>query len=274
MTETDVVLDDNVAAELAWVICGEDPPLRYRTGADIERLFQSLGWRVRSGLDGGRLAWTRQQVLERSKDSDAMQALILRLADRREYVGEPDAHMATITELNRLLALEDLTVTFEGRRPMVVRLEDLPVNRMTSLIPAELTANLTEIVGDEKFADQLNGRLEQAHACWEGGAPTAAIIMLGSLLEGVLYDYLKHHPVEGQRVHDRFELLIDLAREQRWISKDVADYAHVLRNHRNLVHPKRQLLDDYRPDPDTVRIAWNVVVAALNDLAAVSKKPA
>ncbi|MEH1058711.1 hypothetical protein V6U89_26305 [Micromonospora sp. CPCC 206171] len=44
------------------------------------------------------------------------------------------------------------------------------------------------------------------------------------------------------------------------------DYAHVLRNHRNLVHPKKQLKQRYAPDADTVRIAWNVVVAALNDL--------
>ncbi|MFC0432731.1 hypothetical protein [Kutzneria buriramensis] len=47
----------------------------------------------------------------------------------------------------------------------------------------------------------------------------------------------------------------------------MVDYAHVLRGHRNLVHPRRQHMDGYRPDEDFVRIAWNVVVAALDDLA-------
>ena len=44
--------------------------------------------------------------------------------------------------------------------------------------------------------------------------------------------------------------------------KDVVDYAHVLRDHRNLVHPKKQWTQAYAPESDTVLIAWNVVVAA------------
>ncbi|MET7283032.1 hypothetical protein ABZS29_32695 [Kribbella sp. NPDC005582] len=271
MTELQVVLDENVADSLASLICGDDG-FRYRSGAEIEALFRKAGWKLRFGLDGGRFAWTRDRIREARTKPEIMRPLLLRLADRREYIDEPDLHDAVLAELNRLLAFENLTIAFEGTRPILAELGTPGSDRMTSEIPVELTANLADIVGDEAFADQLRGRLEQAHACWLNGAPTAAVIMLGSLLEGVLYDYLLHHPIPGTRPTDRFEALIDLAREQTWISSDVADYAHVLRNHRNIVHPRRQLRDDYRPGPDTVRIAWNVVVAALNDLAAVSSR--
>lgn len=72
---------------------------------------------------------------------------------------------------------------------------------------------------------------------------------------------------DGPQPKDHLQRLIELAETKGWIAKDVTDYAHVLRDHRNLVHPKKQLVDDYQPEDDTVRIAWNVVVAALNDLA-------
>src|SRR5262249_53238924 len=114
---------------------------------------------------------------------------------------------------------------------------------------------------------QLKARLDESHICWKSGACTAAIIMLGSLLEGVLYDVALSQHDGGPRPSDRLEDLINLAKEKGWFAQDVVDYAHVLRNHRNLVHPKKQLTQGYAPEDDVVRIAWNVVVAALNDLA-------
>jgi hypothetical protein len=91
--------------------------------------------------------------------------------------------------------------------------------------------------------------------------------MLGSVLEGVLYDVALSRHTDGPKPTDVLARLIDLAERERWIAKDVTDYAHVLRDHRNLVHPKKQWVGEYEPEDDTVRIAWNVVVAALNDLA-------
>jgi hypothetical protein len=135
--------------------------------------------------------------------------------------------------------------------------------------PVELTASLAEIVSDATFGAQLKARLDEAHRCWKSDAPTAAIIMLGSLLEGVLYDVALSRHKDGRQPDDRLENLINLAKENGWFAQDVVDYAHVLRNHRNLVHPKKQLTQGYAPDQDTVLIAWNVVVAAVNDLASL-----
>lgn len=58
--------------------------------------------------------------------------------------------------------------------------------------------------------------------------------MLGSLLEGVLYDVALNQHKDGQKPDDRLENLINLAKEKGWFAQDVVDYAHVLRNHRNL----------------------------------------
>jgi hypothetical protein len=93
--------------------------------------------------------------------------------------------------------------------------------------------------------------------------------MLGSLLEGVLYDFARTHIIDGERLDDNLQRLITMANERGWVATDVVDYANVLRDHRNLIHPRKQHRGGHAPDADSVRIAWNVVVATLNDLAAV-----
>jgi hypothetical protein len=259
-----VELDDKVIDRLAELICGDDT-LAYRTGYQLTKFFEAAGWRRVGEVDGGRFAWTQGKLRDRRHDSDALRAVLLRLADPREYLGDEDVRIKVVQELNELIALEGLQVVYDGARPrLIVRTATLARPEMHE--PVRLTANLADIVHDEKFGAQLARRLDEAHICWQSGACTAAIIMLGSVLEGVLYDVALSRHTGGPKPQDYLQGLINLAESKGWIAKDVTDYAHVLRDHRNLVHPKKQLIDDYKPEDDTVRIAWNVVVAALNDL--------
>lgn len=268
MSETgDVRLDDSVLERLASLICGDDESLLYRRGFEIVKFFRAAGWEVPDDLDGApRRMWALARLQEGKDDADGLRRLLLRLADHREYMNEEGARQQVVKELNDLLAIEGYAVIYQRGRPCLIEQEPaLP--RPARRAPAELTASLTQIVSDREFGDQLRRRLDEAHCCWQAGAPTAAIIMLGSVLEGVLYDVALHRHVSGKAPTDHLESLINLAHDQRWITKDVVDYAHVLRDHRNLVHPKKQWKQAYAPEEDIVLIAWNVVVAALNDLA-------
>lgn len=261
----DVTLDDQILSRLAGLICGDDT-LHYRTGQDLIRFFEAAGWRRTGEIDGGRFAWVLGTLRARKRDSDALRGVLLRLADPREYLDDDKARLQVVRELNELLAIEGYQVVYRGSRPELVT-HTATLARPEMHEPVPLTADLGEIVKDDKFGAQLKQRLDEAYACWQTGACTAAVIMLGSVLEGVLYDVAVSRHTEGPPPKDILHSLINLAESKGWIAKDVTDYAHVLRDHRNLVHPKKQLVDDYQPEDDTVRIAWNVVVAALNDLA-------
>jgi hypothetical protein len=263
-TEVVVRLDDTVLDRIADLICGDDAST-YRSGYELVKFFEAAGWRRVGEVDGGRLVWVRRTLRSRRSDSNALRALLLRLADPREYLDSPDVRIVVVRELNELLALEGYQVVYEGARPRLVA-HTATLSRPEMHEPIQLVADLVRIVKHKQFGDQLRRRLEEAHTCWQSSAYTAAIIMLGSVLEGVLYDVALSRHSEGQAPKDHLASLIGLAERQGWIAKDVTDYAHVLRDHRNLVHPKKQLLDRYEPEDDTVRIAWNVVVAALNDL--------
>jgi hypothetical protein len=271
VSENDVVveLDDNVLERLAGLICGDDSTPYYRTGYQLTRFFEAAGWRRVGEIEGARFHWVQDMLRRRRRDPEALRGVLIRLADPREYLDAEENRALVVQELNELLAIEGYQVTYRAGRPVLV-VQTPTMQRPVMQAPVKLTASLAEIVSDEAFGQQLQSRLDEAHTCWKNGACTAAIIMLGSLLEGVLYDVAVSRHAGGKEPSDHLESLINLAKDKRWVAQDVVDYAHVLRNHRNLVHPKKQFTQGYAPEDDTVRIAWNVVVAALNDLAVPS----
>jgi len=63
--------------------------------------------------------------------------------------------------------------------------------------------------------------------------------------------------------------MIDVAHEVGWIKADVKQFSHSLRDYRNMVHPWHQRAKGEKPDEDTCKICWQVVVAAINDLIRV-----
>ncbi|MDA3630281.1 hypothetical protein OU415_32980 [Saccharopolyspora sp. WRP15-2] len=271
--ETQLRLDDNVLSRLANLICGDDSTPYYRRSFEIENFFRAAGWTDVGELEGYRKQWVLEQLHRHRNRPDRIQAVVLRLADRREYLDEKEVWDTVVAELNELLAIEGFRVNFHGTRPQLV-VDEPMTSRPASDTPIALTTSIAEIVSDQAFGQQLQSRLDEALVCWQSGAPTAAIIMLGSVMEGVLYDVARNlHTGDGKAPTDHLESLINLAQVKGWIAKDLTDYVHVLRDHRNLVHPKKQWTQSYSPKDGTVRIAWNVVVAALNDLAAVVKNP-
>lgn len=268
MTNTEAIeitLDPRVLDRIADLICGDDTGPYYRAGYQIAEFFDAAGWSWAGPVEGGRRAWAIGQLRDRSDDPAALTAILLRLVDPREYLDDPAARDAVFAELNTLLAFEGYEVV-DSEAGTMLRRRERSFHRLDSQTPVELVADLSAIVSDEEFGALLSRRLIEARTCWQQGAPLAAVIMLGSLLEGVLYTVACARL--GRQPRDHLQSLIDTAGREGWVAKDVVDYAHVLREHRNLVHPKRQHLDGHAPDSDSVRIAWNVVVAALNDLAA------
>ncbi|MEV6871584.1 DUF4145 domain-containing protein [Amycolatopsis sp. NPDC051128] len=263
-----VELDDNILDRLANLICGDDGTRHYRTANEITRFFNAAGWRRVKDLDGGRYRAVLETLRGRRRDPEALKAILLRLADPREYLDDDETRVLVTQELNELLAVEGYQVIYKSGRPVLIA-QTPTMNRPAMQAPVQLTASLADVVSDVAFGEQLKARLDEAQACWRGGAPTAAIIMLGSILEGVLYDVALSQHSDGPAPTDHLQSLINLAQAKGWLPKDVVDYAHVLRNHRNLVHPKKQFTEGYSPKDSTVRIAWNVVVATINDLAAL-----
>jgi hypothetical protein len=271
-------LDENTLDRLAEAICDTDGP-NHRQGWQLPYFFRNAGWREVSEYDeSGRKRWVLDLLRARRHDSQAMEQVICRLSDPREYQEEPRQAQQVAQMLNRFLALEGLKVTYGSGRPLVVPLPGAMISPDTPA-SVDLKRDLGTFILDPELAGILRLRLDEAATCREHGACVATIVLLGSILEGALFDVANRFiasamrstksPRDGRKLSSwQLVDLINVAHDRGWIQPDVRVFAHTLRDYRNFVHPREQLKRREFPDQDTVNVCWDVVVAALNDIGA------
>ena len=132
-----------------------------------------------------------------------------------------------------------------------------------------------------ELSELLLDRMKQAELCIKAEAHLAAVILCGSVLEGLCLGVGSYQP---QRVNEGFISAYNKSapafhqwRLRQWIevlerlgdlSPNISKFGHALRDFRNYVHPHEQLTSGFVPDRHTARISFHVVAAAVDDLAA------
>lgn len=135
---------------------------------------------------------------------------------------------------------------------------------------------------DSSVAEILDKRVIEISKNIESKASLSAIIMCGSVLEGLLLGIATSRSkdfnqcicspkskVDGKVLQFNDWTLsnfIDAAYELRLIGLDVKKYSHSLRDFRNYIHPYQQMNSRFDPDIDTAKISWQVLKAAVSDL--------
>lgn len=218
-----------------------------------------------------------RRLLERRTEPSELEKVLLRLADAREYYDEPDQLPKVLTAVNTFLVHEGLRLENPGGRPRLLPC-DPALAHPGQHAPVELKATMSDIIGDPCMATLLGRRLDEARTCFANGAHVAAVIMLGSLLEGALLTAVQERDATllGRKGAEKISLgeLIDICHDAGWIDADVTNFSHALRDYRNFVHPHREYREAHTPDRDTLNVSWYVVNGALNDLGASRPQPA
>ncbi|MFI6699209.1 hypothetical protein ACIBJC_09580 [Streptomyces sp. NPDC050509] len=268
------IFDDSTLTEIAHLICGDEPPQLYRKGYEIAAFFQRAGWDDVPEYDGTpRHKWARELLKERQEDGmDDAERAILRLANRLEYYNQQQEYHATLKRLNEILVLDGRRIGEEGGQPVLVRCEAGFEDQTRQLPRVELNVSVAEVVSDPELAATVQLRLDEARTCYEHGAYTSAVIMLGSLLEGVLAHAAQTRaagvplprPMRSMGLKD----FLDFAYDNKWIEHDAKLASELIRQCRNLVHPLAEKQNGHSPNRDTLDMCWPVVNATLNDLAA------
>ena len=125
----------------------------------------------------------------------------------------------------------------------------------------------------------LVARMEEARRCVDNTAYLSAVILCGSVLEGMCLGYGARHPETANRAyvaqyskpaphfHDwKLAQWIEVLGRIGVLSQNVVKFGTALRDFRNYIHPAEQLANGFAPDKHTARIAFQVVVAAADDL--------
>lgn len=279
-------LDENTVESIADIIC-DDGGTNYREGWKLPQFLRRAGWSDVPEFDGSpRKRWLVELLNERRGDRTAMEMVIRRLADQREYRDDPRQAHEVAQRVNAVLGLEGMKVERASGRPFVVRLRAAKI-APDGAAPLDLKHGLETFIRDADLCGILRSRLDEAATCRDHGAALAAIILLGSVVEGALQHIAVRYPAvagrassapkdrQGKVIHPiaswKLSQLILVAHEVGWIHADARDFATVLRDYRNLVHPNEQKKLGLVPDYDTVNVCWNVVIATLNDLGSTGR---
>lgn len=273
-----VALDPLTLERVARLICDIDGPYE-RTGWQVERFLHRVRWPGNPQYDGSpRVPWLTEILNLHADDAAALDRLLCRICDPLEYDGGVKAAEPVAQELNRILAPEQLTITYVGGRPVLGRLDQTGEAPMYGP-PPDLHERVRRLIPDAKAVDVLMTRADEASICQNNGAYALAIVGIGSFVEGLLQivvtdrdeDVRRNGLVDrrGRRVSaDRagLQLLLEHAHRRKWVQTDAKDFMEKVRNYRNFVHLRHQIEYGLVPDVDTVRMCWAPVHALLNDL--------
>jgi hypothetical protein len=132
---------------------------------------------------------------------------------------------------------------------------------------------------DMPMSQALVDRMNEAQRCIDAKAYLAAVILCGSVLEGMCLGYGSRNMERVNRgytaqftktpkqLHEwRLQEWIEVLARLGDLSPNVEKFGHGLRDFRNYVHPAEQLARGFSPDPHTARIGFQVVIAAAEDL--------
>lgn len=131
--------------------------------------------------------------------------------------------------------------------------------------------------------EEIDRRWREAQKCVHIEAFTSAVILMGSILEGLLLARAQlsiSTAYQSQRapkdrtgkplaVHDwTLSALIDVAVDVGWLKSDRGKFSHALRESRNVVHPWQAVLTKAAFDEATCKTTWLVLDSSSEDLLA------
>jgi hypothetical protein len=169
--------------------------------------------------------------------------------------------------------LKDITDTLtEFRTTNLIRLSEASFAPPTTDIPPDFSP----VVSNDVLKKILEDRWTEIAACVQAKAPLSATVMMGGLLEGVLYAKVEKLPDKSPvftaaaapkdpatghaKKLDKWTLqnYLDVAKELNWITQTIHGIGDVVRDYRNFVHPHKQHSEGMFVDPEDAKILWEI----------------
>ena len=170
--------------------------------------------------------------------------------------------------------------------PLMLEPEERTILQQAPLVTSsEETDLFRRLTADEAVQSMLQDRWLEASKCLEADANLAAMVMIGSVMEGALL------AIAHQRVSDvmqaanapkdrsgktrplsewKLDRLVQVSRELNWIPMIMAHFMDVVKTLRNLVHPWEELRRNETPDRAVARLCYQTVESLLEQLSNVN----
>lgn len=140
------------------------------------------------------------------------------------------------------------------------------------------TISLAELKLENSVQQILENRINEIQYCLNAKAHLSAIILSGSVLEGVLFGVANNNHKDFNCANaapkDKFhktkrysewtlDQFINVAFEIGYLDEDIKRFTSSLRDFRNYIHPYEELASKFTPTEQTAKICWQVLSAAI-----------
>ena len=262
----------------------------YRTGPELVKFFNSLGFNdtYHSGFPS-RWQYTDEK-LRKINGTPKIEKCIQMVFAPQNFIGDYKRLDQLINEFNQYLAFDDWKVLRDGKDIKFTEADQIDFTYPSELDNEKLflekefgELHLEKLGLDNDITNILLLRIEEIKNCMTAHAPLAAIILLGSVLEGILLGIAKQMPKQFNQSNSapknatnnavkRFQEwslanFIDVAFDLELINEDVKRYSQGLRDFRNYIHPDVQLTSKFNPNDETAKISFQVLKAAISQLS-------
>lgn len=283
-----MLLSKKALEKLTSIING-DGTEDYRKGYQLVDFFNDLGFDDIYGQGfPSRWSYTNEklQIINGSPELDKCIKKAFAVVD---FIGRINYLDDLIADFNQYLAFDKWKLVRENEVITFKKLDRVIIEESQKEVSSDedefmkRTFNINvDLLGLESSVNSIIlTRLTEIETCIKNGAPLAAVIMIGSILEGVLLGVASSYPRQFNQTHcaprdtggnvRKFQdwtlnNFIEAAFEIGLLKQDVKKFSHVVRDFRNYIHPYSQLASKFSPDEQTALICLQVLKAAISQI--------
>lgn len=268
--------------------------IEYRSGSKLVNFFNQLGFDDIYGPGFPSRSFFTDEKLKVMNDTLDLALCIKQLFAPINFIGRFDALDAAIKDFNQYLAFDKYEIIRQQNEIKIIEKEKVELsndrpNLESDFLKIEFNEIEIEKLGfDFSVVEVLKFRLLEVEKCLNANAPLSVIFLCGSIIEGILmnmalkypsyYNRAKSAPLDKHGEVKKFQEwtlnnLIDVSYEIGLLKEDVKKFSHGLREFRNYIHPKEQILSGFYPNEHTSKISWQVLKAAIFQIGEWNHEP-
>lgn len=276
--------------QLRIIINGDDTP-DYKSGSELVSFFNKLGFNDYYG-QGFPSRWIFTELkLNEINGTTKLESCIKAIFAVNNYIGRIDYLDNLIDEFNQYLVFDKLKVVRENEKILIEKLDKIiipPVKGQSDISEKEFLqlafdTSIDDIGLECNITEILKIRMIEAESNINAGCALSAIILIGSIAEGILLGIATKYPRSFNTVNSTptnrndgkvkpfsawtLNDFIESAYELDIIHEDVKKFSHVLREFRNYIHPYQQLCSKFNPDINTAVICLQVLKALVTQVS-------
>lgn len=269
------------------VIINGDGTSDYRTGAQLVTFFNGLGFHDRYG-QGFPSRWMyTDDRLERINGTPEIDKCIKNVFAVVNYVGRISELDEKISNFNQYLVFDKWKIIRDNAAIKFQKLDHVVIEHPRSMsdedvfLKKSFEVNIASLGLPLNINDIIDKRLKEVEICVKNEATLSAVIMIGSIMEGILLGIASLYPRQFNQAQSApkdkngavkklpewtLNNYIDVATEIGFLKQDVKKFSHAVRDFRNYIHPYSQMATQFFPDKQTAIICFQVLKAAINQI--------